>query len=57
MIYFDGTLQHRVHQLFYESLVRLGVLALGQRESIGLSPFEDRYEVLDPEERIFRKVR
>ncbi len=57
MIYFDSTLQSRVHELFYESLVRLGVLALGQRESIGLSPFEDRYEVLDPEERIFRKVR
>ena len=57
MIYFDGTLQHRVHELFYESLVRLGVLALGQRESIGLSPFEDRFEVLDPHERIYRKVR
>src|SRR5216684_470677 len=57
MIYFDGTLQHRVHQLFYESLVRLGVLALGQRESIGLSPFEDRYEELDAQERIYRKVK
>ena len=57
MIYFDGTLQRRVHELFYESLVRLGVLALGQRESIGLSPFEDRYEVLDPQERLYRKVK
>ncbi len=57
MIYFDRTLQSRVHELFYASLVRLGVLALGHRESIRLSPFEDRYEELDPRERIYRKVR
>ncbi len=57
MIYFDSTLQSRVHELFYESLARFGVLALGHRESIRLSPLEDRYEELDAQERIYRKVR
>src|ERR671936_2449941 len=57
MIYFDRTLQNRVHGLFYESLVRLGVLGLGHKEAIRFSPYEDRYEELDPVEKLYRKVR
>jgi chemotaxis protein methyltransferase CheR len=57
MIYFDRTLQTRVHQLFYDSLERLGVLALGRKESIRFTGFEDRYEELDPAEKLYRKVR
>ena len=34
MIYFDRSLQDRVHELFYESLAPFGVLALGHKESI-----------------------
>ena len=34
MIYFDRPLQNRVHQLFYDSLERFGILALGHKESI-----------------------
>ncbi|TML25976.1 MAG: protein-glutamate O-methyltransferase CheR [Actinobacteria bacterium] len=56
MIYFDRTLQNRVHRLFYESLVTFGVLALGAKESIRFSPFEDRYEDLDADERLYKKV-
>jgi chemotaxis protein methyltransferase CheR len=56
MIYFDRTLQNRVHRLFYESLAHLGVLALGHKESIHFSPFEERYEELDPHEKLYRKV-
>jgi chemotaxis protein methyltransferase CheR len=56
MIYFDRTLQNRVHGLFYESLAHLGVLALGHKEAIHFSPFEDRYEELDPLEKLYRKV-
>jgi chemotaxis protein methyltransferase CheR len=56
MIYFDRTLQNRVHRLFYESLAHLGVLALGHKESIHFSPFEDRYEELDPHEKLYRKI-
>jgi chemotaxis protein methyltransferase CheR len=57
MIYFDRSLQNRVHRLFYESLVRLGVLALGHKESIQFSPNADSYEELDPEERLYKKVK
>jgi chemotaxis protein methyltransferase CheR len=56
MIYFDKTLQNRVHGLFYESLAHLGVLALGHKESIRFSPHEERYEVLDSSEKLYRKV-
>ena len=56
MIYFDRTLQNRVHQLFYESLPTYGVLALGSKESLRFSSFEDRYEELDGREKIYRKI-
>jgi chemotaxis protein methyltransferase CheR len=56
MIYFDRTLQDRVHGLFHASLATFGVLALGHKESLRFSPFVDRYEELDGEERIYRKV-
>jgi chemotaxis protein methyltransferase CheR len=56
MIYFDRALQQRVHGLFYESLMTFGVLALGAKESIHFSPYEDAYEELDPNDRLYRKV-
>jgi chemotaxis protein methyltransferase CheR len=56
MIYFDRALQDKVHRLFYESLVTFGVLALGAKESINFSPFEDCYEDLDATERLYKKV-
>ncbi|OLD98433.1 MAG: chemotaxis protein CheR [Actinobacteria bacterium 13_1_20CM_4_69_9] len=56
MIYFDRALQDRVHRLFYDSLAMFGVLALGAKESIRFSPFEDRYEDLDANERLYKKV-
>jgi chemotaxis protein methyltransferase CheR len=57
MIYFDRALQTRVHQLFYDSLERLGVLALGHKESIRFTGIEGAYEELDGHERLYRKVR
>jgi chemotaxis protein methyltransferase CheR len=57
MIYFDRGLQDHVHRLFYESLMTFGVLALGAKESISFSPFEDRYEDLDANERLYKKVK
>jgi chemotaxis protein methyltransferase CheR len=57
MIYFDRSLQGRVHQLFHDSLERLGILALGHKESIRFTGFEDRYEELDVQEKLYRKVR
>jgi chemotaxis protein methyltransferase CheR len=55
MIYFDRTLQDRVHELFHESLVTFGVLGLGRKESLHFSPHEDDYEELDPVEKLYRK--
>jgi chemotaxis protein methyltransferase CheR len=56
MIYFDRTLQDRVHRLFYDSLMTFGMLGLGHKESIRFSPHEDAYEELDPQEKLYRKV-
>lgn len=56
LIYFGEALQERVHRLFYESLVPLGVLALGPKESVALTGNAAGYEILDAQERLFRKV-
>lgn len=57
LIYFDKTLQAKVHGLFYDSLAKLGILALGSKESMRFSPYEERYAQLSGPEKIFRKVR
>jgi chemotaxis protein methyltransferase CheR len=57
MIYFDKTLQDRVHGLFYESLDTFGILALGHKESVAFTAQANAYEALDPVERIYRKIR
>jgi chemotaxis protein methyltransferase CheR len=56
MIYFNRPLQERVHALLYGSLARRGFLGLGNRESLRFTPFENRYEVVDSAERLYRKV-
>ena len=56
MIYFGKTLQDRVHELFYDSLDTLGVLAMGHKESIRFTRYEDRYEALDAQEKLYRKM-
>jgi chemotaxis protein methyltransferase CheR len=56
LIYFDRSLQQRVHGLFDDSLVPLGMLALGARESLVSSDLRDRYEAVDPDMRIYRKA-
>lgn len=57
LIYFDKALQNRVHQLFYESLVRFGTLCLGNRESVRFSAHESSYEEVDAEARLYRRIR
>jgi chemotaxis protein methyltransferase CheR len=56
LIYFDPTLQKRVHQLFHESLGTFGILILGRQESLRLSPFASEYEPLDKQEKIYRRL-
>jgi chemotaxis protein methyltransferase CheR len=56
LIYFDSSLQARVHGLLFESLTTLGVLALGGKESLRLSPYESCYGTLDSSAKLYRKV-
>jgi chemotaxis protein methyltransferase CheR len=57
LIYFDKGLQSTVHRLFYDSLTTFGILALGSKESLRFSKFEDCYEPVAAPEKIYRKVR
>ncbi|HEX8494932.1 MAG TPA: protein-glutamate O-methyltransferase CheR [Pyrinomonadaceae bacterium] len=57
MIYFNKTLQARVHDLIYESLTMFGVLGVGNKESLKFTPREHAYEELHPRDRLYRKVR
>jgi chemotaxis protein methyltransferase CheR len=57
MIYFNESLQARVHRLLYQSLSRPGVLGLGKKESLRFTPYVGSYETLDLNERLYRKVK
>jgi chemotaxis protein methyltransferase CheR len=57
MIYFGKGLQDRVHELFHDSLETFGILALGHKESIKFTAFENSYEELNSKERLYRKIR
>ena len=57
LIYFDKSLQARVHGLFYDSLAMFGVLALGSKESLRFSPHEESYDQINGPEKIYRKAR
>jgi chemotaxis protein methyltransferase CheR len=56
LIYFQTPLQHRVHDLLYNSLVRLGVLGLGAKESIRGTPHEADYAPVDARHRLYRRL-
>ena len=56
MIYFNRTLQQRVHNLLYESLALWGYLGLGRSESVRFSQHEHNYEPVSERERLYRKV-
>lgn len=56
LIYFDRELQQRALDLFFDSLVHFGVLALGESESVRFSGHADDLELLDKRKRMYRKV-
>jgi chemotaxis protein methyltransferase CheR len=56
LIYFNRALQDRVHRLLYDSLANFGVLGLGARETLSLTPLEDRYEAVVAPHRLYRRV-
>ena len=55
LIYFDKNLQNRVHDLFYKSLVKGGILCLGSKEGLQFTDFAKKYSELDKRQRIFKK--
>jgi chemotaxis protein methyltransferase CheR len=57
LIYFKPALQERAHRLFYNSLVRSGYLALGQRDSLVFCPESSKYEQVRDGVNLFHKVR
>lgn len=57
LIYFNFDLQEEIHQLFYESLRVGGFLGLGNKETIQFTSFEEKYEVINRYERIYKKVK
>ncbi len=56
MIYFNRSLQNRVHHLLYESLLTYGYLGLGRSETIRFSPHAAAYEEISAREKLFRKI-
>jgi chemotaxis protein methyltransferase CheR len=56
LIHFGAELRRRVLGLLDESLCRLGILAVGARETLRRTGFEDRYETLDGEGRLYRRL-
>ncbi len=56
MIYFNSQLQAHVHHLLYESLVTLGFLGLGSKETLRFSPHEYSYEEIDRAVKLYRRI-
>ena len=57
LIYFDRSLQNRVHELFHSSLVTFGILGLGQKESLRFTEYESLYDELDAAQRLYRRAK
>lgn len=56
MIYFNDSLRHRVQNLLFESLGNFGVLGLGLKESVRLTPHAQSFVELNPGLRLYKKV-
>lgn len=55
LIYFNHSLQNKVHELFIQSLAPNGFLGLGNKESLRVSQYADAYEEFSDTEPIYRK--
>lgn len=55
IIYFNRELQNRVFRLFYDSLDIGGMLCLGTKESMRFADCADQFDVIDRNQRIYRK--
>src|SRR5712692_976161 len=57
LIYFNGALQERVQKLFLDSFENFGILGLGKKETVKYTSVADNYEVIDNEEKLYRRIR
>jgi chemotaxis protein methyltransferase CheR len=56
LIYFGTTLRDRAIQLLHDSLVRFGYLALGRKETLESTPLMGRFEPMQGDTRIYRRI-
>lgn len=57
MIYFNKSLQEKVHDLFYQSLGMFGILGLGDKETIAYTKKSDYYEGVSDHQKLYRKIK
>ena len=57
MIYFKQALQERVHSLIYNSLCLMGLLGLGDKESLHFSPHQYDYKPIDSSAKLYQRIR
>jgi chemotaxis protein methyltransferase CheR len=55
--HYTRSLAYRAHQVVFESLIRLGYLGLGARESLRYTPHQRAYEPIDETESFYKRVR
>ncbi len=55
LIYFNKTLQDNVLQMFYNSLTQNGILAIGSKETLRLSPIDSKMQVVNDRWKIWKK--
>lgn len=56
LIYFNQELQANVYQLFHDSLVNFGILGLGKPETLKFTSYEQQYQQLVANEKLYRRV-
>ena len=57
LIYFNKSLQKKVHELFYESLGRFGILGLGDKETLYYTDIADCYEEISGKHNLYKKIK
>ena len=54
---YNRVLVYHAHQVIYESLVRLGFLALGSNESLRFTPHQKAYDAVPDTTGVYRRIR
>ncbi|MCQ6274993.1 protein-glutamate O-methyltransferase CheR [Bacillus sp. V3B] len=57
LIYFNKSLQKKVHELFYESLGMFGILGLGDKETLYYTDIMGSYEDISRKNKLYKKIK